>query len=82
MQIGNQKELDAARESMRDAFDAVWLASSEIGPKESRAIKCAIALDKPRHDQGYSWRIFKGGRACPSGEIVRRGAYVYPVIYA
>lgn len=82
MQIGNRQELDAARDAMRDAFDAIWFASDKIGPKESRAIKCALALDKPRLDSGYNWRIFPGGRATPSGSIVRRGGYCYPVIYA
>jgi hypothetical protein len=82
MQIGNRKELDAAREAMRDAFDAIWLASDKIGHKESRAIKCALALDKPRLDSGYNWRIFPGGCGTPSGDIVWRGRACYPVIYA
>ncbi|WP_189521118.1 hypothetical protein [Mesorhizobium sp. M1B.F.Ca.ET.045.04.1.1] len=63
MQIGNRKELDAAREAMRDAFDAVWLSSATIGPKEARAIRCAIALDRPRvFHLAPNWRIFPGGR--------------------
>lgn len=73
MKIGNRHELDAAREAMRDAFDAIWLASSTIGPKESRAIRCAIALDKPRlHHASPNWRIFPGGRACGSFNAVIR----------
>lgn len=65
MQIGNRKRLDAEREALRDAFDAIWMASDSIGPKESRAIKCAIALDRPDW-QCFSpnWLIFPGGRAC------------------
>lgn len=82
MQIGNRQQLDKAREDMRDAFDAIWLASESFGPREVRAVRCALALDKPRHDSGYNWRIFPGGRACPSGAIVRRGRDCYPVIYA
>jgi hypothetical protein len=71
MQIGNPKALDAAREAMRDAFDAIWLASDKIGPKESRAIKCAIALDRPRiHHNSPNWTIFRGGRACGAHNAV------------
>lgn len=70
MQIGDGKQLDAEREAMRDAFDAVWLRAESIGPTEARAIRCAIALDRPRHfHRSYNWRIFKGGRAC--GEFNR-----------
>lgn len=64
MQIGNPAQLDSAREALRDQFDAIWIASESIGPREARAIRCSIALDKPRTAQGYNWRIFEGGRAC------------------
>lgn len=81
MKIGNRKELDAAREAMRDAFDAVWIAADEIGQKEARAIRCAIALNgKP--SPNWNERIFQGGKLFPSGDIVRRGRECYPVIYA
>lgn len=64
MQLGNRRELDKAREDLRDAFDAIWLASDTIGPKEHRAIRCAIALDRPRHRHlSPNWRIFPGGRS-------------------
>lgn len=61
MKIGNRKELDAAREALRDQFDAIWLASETIGDRERRAIRCAFALDAPRHKQG-SWVILPFGR--------------------
>lgn len=80
MQIGDRKQLDAAREEMRDAFDAVWLTAEEIGPKEARAIRCAAKLDRNPSDNWNS-RIFIGGRLTPSGDIVRRGRECYPVIY-
>ena len=69
MQIGNRAALDSARETLRDRFDAVWIASTTIGPREERALRCAIALDKPGHDNSTNWAIFKGGRAC--GEFNR-----------
>lgn len=65
MQIGNRKELDAARETLRDAFDAIWIAAESIGPKESRAIRCAIALDRPGYQHlSPNWLIMPGARAC------------------
>ena len=65
MQVGNQTQLDASREALRDAFDAIWMAAESIGPKESRAIKCAIALDQPSWQHiSPNWMIFPGGRAC------------------
>lgn len=65
MKIGNRATLDAERNALRDQFDAVWLSSDTIGPKEKRAIRCAIALDKPNHEHGRgNWTIFPGGRAC------------------
>ena len=65
MQIGNRQDLDNARNALRDQFDAIWLASDTIGPKEARAIRCATALDKPRiHVSGYNWEILPGGRLC------------------
>ncbi|TIW23125.1 MAG: hypothetical protein E5V63_25530 [Mesorhizobium sp.] len=65
MIVGNRQSLDAARETLRDQFDAVWLASSSVGAKEARAIRCAIKLDAPRLNHlAPNWRIFKGGRSC------------------
>lgn len=73
MQLGNRNELDAARDAMRDAFDAVWLASDTIGTKEARAVRCAIKLDQPRlHHASPNWTIFKGGRLCGSHNAVIR----------
>ncbi|AMX93674.1 MULTISPECIES: hypothetical protein [Mesorhizobium] len=63
MIIGNRKELDTARETLRDQFDAIWLASDIIEAKEARAIRCSIKLDAPRHNHlAPNWRIFPGGR--------------------
>ena len=63
MQIGNRKELDAARNALRDQFDAVWMGCETIGDKERRALHCALALDRPNyhHNRG-NWIIFPGGR--------------------
>lgn len=73
MKIGNRQELDSERDSLRDAFDAAWLQSETIGPKEARAIRCAIALDKPRlHHLAPNWTIFRGGRACGMHNAVIR----------
>jgi hypothetical protein len=47
MQIGNSETLNAERNALRDQFDAVWLASNKISAVEARAIRCALALDKP-----------------------------------
>lgn len=71
MQIGNRLSLDTERNAMRDAFDAVWIASDKIGPTEARAIRCAIALDRPNYAQaGCGWRIWPGGR----------GTYFSPIL--
>lgn len=77
MQIGNRAALDAAREALRDAFDAVWIASPVMGDKEARAVRCAAALDKPRHGGG-NWTLILDD----SGNIVARitGAHNH-VIY-
>lgn len=61
MKLGNRAALDTERETLRDSFDAIWVASTEIGETEARAIRCAIALDKPSHDNSYNWRILEGG---------------------
>ena len=62
MYIGNRAQLDAARETLRDQFDAVWLASPVMGERESRAARCAMALDRPRSFHlSPNRRIFKGG---------------------
>lgn len=68
MYIGNRNHLDAARDALRDQFDAVWMAAETIGPREARAIRCAIALDRPRtqHASGYNWTITAGARSCGS----------------
>lgn len=62
MQIGNRKDLDDARNALRDQFDAVWIASAVVGHKEARAIRCALALDAPRffHDCP-NWQILPSG---------------------
>ena len=70
MQIGNRIALDAARESLRDQFDAIWLSSGAFGDKEARAIRCAVALDKPRHSDPCSWRIAPGFRHTHMGPII------------
>jgi hypothetical protein len=63
MQLGNRRQLDHERNTLRDQFDAIWLRSTHIGPKEERAIQCAIKLDKPRYQHNSpNWTIFKGGR--------------------
>jgi hypothetical protein len=64
MRIGNCSALDAARNNLRDQFDAVWIASETIGTREMRAVRCAGKLDKPNHDNSTNWRIFNGGMAC------------------
>ena len=77
MQAGNRRELDAAREAIRDAFDAIWIASSvkidDSKSKEARAVRCAIALDRPTHfHNSPNWIIFPGGRACgATWDIIR-----------
>lgn len=70
MQIGNRAELDAERNALRDRFDAVWMASESIGNTERRAIRCAIALDKPNHDTSGVWIMFPGGRITHHGPIM------------
>lgn len=83
MQIGNRDHLDTERNTLRDQFDALWLASATIGSKEARAIKCAIKLDEPNHRQsGWHWRITPGARSTPSGDIVRRKGHCISVIHA
>ena len=66
MQIGNRKELDRAREYLRDQFDSVWI--NYEGRDDSacrRAMRCAAALDKPRaFHASPNWTIFPGGRMC------------------
>ncbi len=65
MQIGNRKDLDAARNALRDAFDAVWMETEEFGPREKRAVRCALALDNPRvFHLSPNWTILPGGRVC------------------
>lgn len=70
MQIGNRAELDAERNALRDRFDAVWMASESIGDKERRAIRCAMALDRPNHDTSGVWITFPGGRITHHGPIM------------
>lgn len=78
MQLGNRTALDAARESLRDQFDAVWLASDSINAKESRAIKCAMALDCRAFNSG-GWIIGKGWRRTSPAIIYAHGGdYVPP----
>ncbi len=67
MQIGNPKELDAARNALRDAFDEVWMSSPVAGHKERRAIRCALALDAPRLPRGNWTLIFNS-----KGEMIGR----------
>lgn len=79
MQIGNRLALDAARDALRDQFDAVWLASDSIGSKESRAIKCAMSLDRCRNQYGSGWIIGKGWRrTAPAIIYAHGGDYVPP----
>lgn len=64
MQIGNPAALDAEREAMRDAFDAVWMNQTERTPLALRAARCAIALDAPRlFHASPNWRILPGSRS-------------------
>lgn len=62
MYVGNRQALDEAREALRDQFDAIWIESDTLGPRETRAVRCAIALDKPGRTQaGWNKTIFPGG---------------------
>lgn len=70
MKVGNPKALDAERNAMRDAFDAVWLASSERNATTLRASRCAAKLDRPNYEQpGLGWRILPGSRGTYSSPI-------------
>ncbi len=70
MQIGDRKTLDGEREALRDRFDAIWMASDASGPTERRAVRCALALDKPRFHCSTSWRIYPWGGATHNGPII------------
>ncbi|MEN5278089.1 hypothetical protein ABE527_14190 [Brucella sp. TWI432] len=71
MQIGNREDLDNARNAIRDQFDAVWIQAETIGPKEARAIRCALALDRPRlHHNSPNWTISLSGRHCGQHNLI------------
>lgn len=64
MRIGNPAKLDAEREAMRDAFDALWINEAERTPRAMRAARCAAALDAPRlFHASPNWRILPGSRS-------------------
>lgn len=66
MQLGNRKELDAARWALIDQLDAVWMAvetKEAEGRKEKRCRHLAICLahcDYPSNR--YNWMIGTGWR--------------------
>lgn len=70
MQIGNPAALEAARNALRDQFDAVWQGSPVLGDTELRAARCAMYLDAPRYDASGGWRITPGARSTYSGPII------------
>jgi hypothetical protein len=77
MQIGNRALLDGTRDAMRDAFDAVWMASSVIGDREARALRCATKLDKHADPYlctfiGRGWRLTSMGVVPHSPDSVMR----------
>lgn len=72
MQIGNPAALDAERETMRDAFDAVWIGTPERTPRAMRAARCAAALDAPRlFHASPNWRIHPHGRSVTWPDVLR-----------
>lgn len=72
MQIGNREALDQARNDLRDQFDAIWMFTEAFGPRERRAVRCAMRLDEANYigSRGNS-QIYPWGRSTRWPNVIR-----------